>query len=250
MVDIVFSNDSKEAEAFDYEGEDFEAMSLAVKYYAWIVDTIKPHLGSHIVEIGAGAGVFSQFLLDRAKPKTLTLVEPSKRNHNKLKQNIASTKKTKVSTINSYLKGNEKALKDKVDTFVYINVLEHVQDDHEEMKRVADTLQKGGKAIIFVPALRGLYSEFDKSIGHYRRYNKKRLKSLAESAGMEVVTIRYMDMIGIFPWWLSMVIMKNKKLKPGLVRLYDTLSVPFIRTLEGIIEAPVGKNVLLVAKKR
>jgi ubiquinone/menaquinone biosynthesis C-methylase UbiE len=250
LITIVFSNDSKKAEAFDYEGEDFEAMALAVKYYAWIVSTIKPYLGDHIVEVGAGAGVFSEFLCDHAKPKTLTLIEPSKKTHDVLKNKVTSTKQTEVSTINNYLKGNEKKLKDKVDTFVYINVFEHVKDDHKEMQRIADVLQKGGNAIVFVPALKGLYSEFDKSIGHYRRYDKKRLQELAEGAGLEVVNIRYMDMMGILPWWFSMVLMKNKKLKPKLVRLYDTVMVPVVRAFESTIHAPVGKNVLLVAKKR
>lgn len=246
----MFSNDSKKADAFNYEGEDFEAMALAVKYYAWIVSTIKPYLGDHIVEVGAGAGVFSEFLRDQAKPQTLTLIEPSKKTHAALQENIKSTKETKVSTINDYLKGNEKKLKDKVDTFVYINVFEHVKDDHKEMQRVADTLQKGGNAIVFVPALKSLYSEFDKSIGHYRRYDKKRVRELAESAGLEVVAIRYMDMMGVLPWWFSMVLMKNKKLRPKLVKLYDTVMVPIVRAFENTIHAPVGKNVLLVAKKR
>jgi len=250
LITIVFSNDSKKADAFTYEGEDFEAMSLAVKYYAWIVKTIKPYLGDHIVEVGAGAGVFSEFLRDRIQPKSLTLIEPSKKTHAVLQRTILSTKKTKVATINDYLKGNEKKLKDKVDTFVYINVFEHVKDDHQEMQRIADTLQKGGNAVIFVPALKGLYSEFDKSIGHYRRYDKKRLTELAESAGLEVVTTRYMDMMGILPWWFSMVLMKNKKLKPKLVKLYDTVMVPIVRTFESTIHAPIGKNVLLIAKKR
>jgi SAM-dependent methyltransferase len=245
----MFSNDSKKAEVFDYEGGDLEAMSLANKYYKWIVGTIKPFLGEHIVEVGAGVGSFSRLLRD-TEPKTLTLIEPSKKTHAKLKDELRSTKTTEVKTINDYLKGHEKELKDKVDTFVYINVFEHIKDDQAELQRIADTLQKGGHAIVFVPALKGLYSEFDRGIGHYRRYNKERLQKLAEGAGMEVVTTRYMDMLGILPWWFSMVLMKNTKLTPKLVRLYDTLFVPIIRAFETTIHAPVGKNVLLVAKKR
>jgi SAM-dependent methyltransferase len=247
---IVFSSDSKEAEAFTYEGEDLEAMSAAKKYYAWIVHTIKPYLGNHIVEGGAGAGTFSQLLRDVGEPEHLTLIEPSKKTHAILKDRIVSTDKTKVHTINDYLKGNEKRLKGSADTFVYINVFEHIEDDRKELEMISSSLQKGGHAIIFVPALKMLYSEFDRGIGHYRRYNKARLRSLAEKAGMEVVSMRYMDMAGILPWYVNMVLLKNKNLSPSMVRLYDTFFVPVIRAIESIVQAPVGKNVLLVAKKR
>lgn len=246
----MFSNDDKSAETFDYEGEDLEAMSLAQKYYAWIVSTIRPYLGKHIVEVGAGVGSFSRLLRDTAEPKTLTLLEPSKNTHALLQEEIKSTKNTKVVAINDYLKGHEKELKNQTDTFVYINVFEHIKDDGKELMQISEALQKGGHVIIFVPALKGLYSTFDRDIGHYRRYNKQRLRTLAEDAGLEVVTMRYMDMVGILPWWFNMVLMKNKKLTPKMVRLYDTFFVPVIRTFETIIQAPVGKNVLLVARKK
>lgn len=245
----MFSNDKKKASAFDYEGVDLEAMSGADNYYRWIIDTIRPYIGKHVAEVGAGVGSFSK-LIRETKPKSLTLIEPSKKTHELLQKNLQSDKTTQVVTINDYLKGNEDALQGKLDTFVYINVFEHIEDDHAEMKRIGDILKKGGHAIIFVPALKGLYSEFDKSIGHYRRYDKKRLRELSEKAGFDVVDIRYMDMIGMAPWWVSFVMMKRSGLVPSMVKTYDTVAVPVIRALESVVPAPIGKNVLLIAKKR
>lgn len=246
---IVFSNDSHKATAFDYEGGDLEAMSLAQKYYRWIIQTIRPYLGKHIAEVGAGVGSFSR-LLRATEPKTLTLIEPSKKTHEQLSNQLRSTKTTKVITINDYLKGHEAELTDKIDTFVYINVFEHIKDDRAELKRIAGILKSGGHAIIFVPALERLYSKFDKDIGHYRRYSKQRLRELCKAADLEVVSVRYMDMFGILPWWFSMVLLKNTKLTAQRVKLYDTFFVPVIRIFETTIQAPIGKNVLLVAKKR
>lgn len=245
----MFSNDSKKADSFDYEGGDLEAMAQAEKYYKWILQIIQPYLGKDIVETGAGVGSFSK-LLKSTNPKTLTLIEPAKRMHDQLRENVPSTKTTKVTTLNDYLKGSEAKLKGKVDTFVYINVFEHIEDDVAELKRINGILKPGGHAIIFVPALKQLYSEFDKSIGHYRRYDKTSLRKLAEDSDMSVVKMRYMDMPGILPWWLSFVAMKRKGLAPTMVGIYDRFAVPIIRTVENTIEAPVGKNVLLVAKKR
>ncbi len=244
----MFSNDSEKAESFDYEGVDLEAMAAADRYYAWILDVIRPYLGDHIAEVGAGVGSFSK-LLKATEPKTLTVLEPSKKTHAILKKKVQSDGQTAVTHLNDYLKGQEKNLAGKVDTFVYINVFEHIEDDIAELKRIAGILKKGGHVIIFVPALKALYSDFDKSIGHYRRYNKKRLYHISKAAGLEVVQTRYMDMIGMLPWWVSFVLLKRRGLGSSMVKMYDKLVVPFIRTTENIVEAPVGKNVLLIAKK-
>jgi len=246
----MFSSDKKKAAAFDYEGGDLEAMAQAEKYYEWLAATMEPYLGKDIVEVGAGVGSFSK-LLRSTKPATLTLLEPAKRMYDLLVKNVKSNKKTIVKGYSDYLKGvEEKLKKNQPDTFVYINVFEHIEDDVAELKRIKNILQKDGHAIIFVPAMQVLYSEFDKSIGHYRRYDKQMLTELANKAGMDVVKIRYMDMPGMLPWWLSFVLMKRKGLMPKMVKIYDAFCVPIIRAFETVIEPPVGKNVLLVAKKR
>ena len=51
-------------------------MSFASNYRCWIMDLLKPFIGRHIVEVGAGAGAFSALLL-ATKPESLTVLEPS-----------------------------------------------------------------------------------------------------------------------------------------------------------------------------
>lgn len=232
-----------------YQGDDLEAMIGAENYYQWIMAVIKPYLGQSIVEVGAGVGSFSRLLLS-IKPQKLTLIEPSKM-YDALKQNVKSDDRTKVQTLNGYLSSEKAAVKkQRPDTFVYVNVMEHIKDDGAEIKQVADLLSKGGTLVIFVPAFQGLYSEFDKSIDHYRRYTKADLRKLMEEAGLEVTYDRYMDMIGILPWFLSFVMMKRTTLVPTLVKVYDKLCIPIIRLLESVITVPVGKNVLVVGRKK
>jgi FkbM family methyltransferase len=159
----------------EYEGCDLEAMSQAPKYYKWLISVIKPYFGDTIVEIGAGSGSFSKQLL-AAKPKKAIFVEPTKNMFRLLKQNVAhdKSKDTVVKTYNAYLGDITKELKaEKPDTFVYINVFEHIKDDVKELKCIKDLLPSGGHAIIFVPAHQALFSKFDESIGHFRRYSKQ-----------------------------------------------------------------------------
>ena len=51
-----------------------------------------------------------------------------------------------------------------------MNVLEHIEDDKEELNIAVSKLNQGGHLIILVPAHNELYSKFDKEIGHFRRY--------------------------------------------------------------------------------
>jgi SAM-dependent methyltransferase len=44
-----------------------------------------------------------------------------------------------------------------VDTITCINVLEHIEKDVKALKHMKHFLKKGGKVVIFVPALQGIY---------------------------------------------------------------------------------------------
>jgi 2-polyprenyl-3-methyl-5-hydroxy-6-metoxy-1,4-benzoquinol methylase len=50
------------------------------------------------------------------------------------------------------------------------NVLEHIEDDVETLRKIHGMLKPGCNLVIYVPAFMCLYSELDSSIGHYRRY--------------------------------------------------------------------------------
>jgi SAM-dependent methyltransferase len=236
---------------FSYEGKDLETMSGATNYYRWMLGIFQPYLGKKLVEVGAGSGTFSKMLADTTA-SSLTLLEPSDEMFPLLKDQAKQLKKQlPVNVYNDFL-GNVAAdikKKHRPDTVIYINVMEHVEDDAAELKTVYNLLPDGGRLIIFVPALQGLMSDFDKKIGHYRRYSKTGLEQKVRKAGFNVATARYFDFIGIAPWWLKFTLMKSTVMQPGLTKVYDKFVVPVVSKLEGVITPPVGKNVLLVAEK-
>lgn len=234
-----------------YEGCDLEAMSVATNYYDWLIDIIKKYIGKSVVEVGAGSGSFSSKLMKR-KPQKLILVEPAKNMFAHLKQSVKenASPKTKVVLLNDYMSDvKDKIAKQKPDTFIYVNVFEHIEDDVKELQTIKDILPPGGHAIIFVPALKALFSDFDERIGHFRRYDRRMVEELAKKAGMEVIHTRYMDIVGVGSWWVNFKLLKNSKLSPGMIELYDRHFIPFIRAVETRVKMPVGKNVLLIARK-
>ena len=135
------------------------------------------------------------------------------------------------------------------DSIFYINVLEHIEDDIAEVKKMHNALIENGYACVFVPALSWLYSDFDKSIGHFRRYHKDQLIQLFDSNGFEVVTVKHIDMLGILPWYINFVLMK-RMLDQNTTKIYDRFVIPIIRIIDKIAPSPIGKNLLIVAKKK
>lgn len=237
-------------EPITYIGKDLEAMSFTVNYQNWIIEQFQPFIGKHVVEVGAGTGSISALLLDE-KPETLALVEPSEM-FEQLEENISGIETaTEVSFHNSlFLAAAAELTKGKrPDTIVYVNVLEHVEDDQKELEMIFDCLETGGHALIFVPALMALYGQFDRNIGHFRRYSKKELEDKCRSAGFEIVKSKYFDFAGIAPWFVKYRIFRSGSLSVGAVRIYDKLVIPVAKRLEALIPVPLGKNVVMVVRK-
>ena len=234
--------------------EALEAMEYAPKYHQWILDDFSKYIGKNIIEVGSGPGSISKKLIEY-NPEKLFCIEPSKMIFEKLKITIEKIKietkdKIKITPLNNFLSDSADNLqKEDIDTIIYINVLEHIEDDLGELKIMNNTLSDSGHILIFVPALQWIYGTHDKNCGHFRRYYKKDLKQKIEEAGFEVVSIKYFDFLGILPWWFTFRVLKIKYLKNGQSQIYDKLVVPITRFIEKLIPPRAGKNLIVIAKK-
>lgn len=218
-------------------------MSSAKHYRRWIVDAMAPHLGRDVAEVGAGIGSISALLL--AQPiERLTAFEPSDNMYPHLARSLDGN--ARATAIHG-LFGAEQAGRC-YDSVVYINVLEHVEREHEELERARAAIKPGGHLLVFVPALSWLYSNFDREVGHFRRYSRNGLERVVEHAGLEVVHSRYFDIAGVLPWYVYFTLL-GRSMGKGSVSLYDRLVVPPMRRVESVMRPPFGKNVLLVARR-
>lgn len=231
-----------------YVGKDLEAMSFAVNYHRWILDEFRPFLGKKLVEVGAGTGSFSEMLIEE-KPEALALVEPSEM-FEFLQKNISQLEtSTNVNFYNSIFSETADKLSETPDTIIYVNVLEHIEDDAAELQKVYETLETGGHCLIFVPAFMSLYGAFDEKVGHFRRYTKKELEDKMTAAGFKITKSKYFDFAGIFPWYIKYKLFKSDSLNSGAVTAYDKFAVPVTKQFERFLSFPVGKNILLIGKK-
>lgn len=234
----------------EYVGKELEATDFADNYHRWILALMKPFLGKHLVEVGAGRGAFSQLLLETG-PATLSLVEPSAM-FESLQTNLAQRDSaTKIRTFpNTFAEVATKLeTEQSPDSIIYINVLEHIEDDRLELEIIHRTLREKGRVFIFVPALPMLFSEFDKHVGHFRRYQKTELAEKLRAVGFRVLLSRYFDAPGILTWLLKYKLLRSLTMEHRPVYLYDKFIVPIAKSVDSVLPSPLGKNLLFVAEK-
>lgn len=218
-------------------------MRSAANYRRWIVEGLAPYLGKKVAEVGAGIGSITRVILEHPVDH-LVAFEPSS---NMFPQLAAAVRSEPRATAVHGLFGAGQAGQE-FDSVVYINVLEHVERERDELSAAHAALRPGGHLLVFVPALAWLFSSFDREIGHFRRYSRDGLERVVTHAGFEVVESRYFDIAGILPWYVHFTLL-GLGMGRGSVSLYDRLVVPPMRVLEGAVRPPLGKNVLLVGRR-
>jgi SAM-dependent methyltransferase len=229
-----------------YSGRDLEILAKMPRYYAWIVGRFAAVLRGHVVEYGAGSGSVSDLVIPHAD--RLDLVEPSPDLTEMLAAKYAGNACVHVHGL--MLEDHLVHLPEgSVDAFVMVNVLEHVEDDRTAMAQLHRALKPGGHAVIFVPAMKFLMSDLDRLHGHYRRYHRGELVAMAKAAGFEIVTAGYMDVVGVLTWYLVNTLGRRTEFHPEMVRVYDRWIQPVTAFIERIVSPPLGKNVLLVARR-
>lgn len=226
--------------------EELAALSESGRFQAWIADTLLPHLGQRVLEVGAGEGAVATRLADAGRH--VTAIEPAANVFPRLVERTASNPRVTARCVTSQQLLDEQLVP--FDSAVYVSVLEHILDDVDELRTAAQLVKPGGTVAVFVPAMPSLYGSLDFKSGHYRRYDRSLLVSVIESAGLRVEHIAYMDILGVLPYLVMYRLLDVQRLDSGSSALYDRVIVPVSRRLERLLGAPVrGKNLVAVARR-
>ena len=164
--------------------ERFDNANFHIRY---CLSFIKKYIKGDILEIGAGCGSFTRNYIKTDFPN-ITLTELDKKNIQDLNQKFKNFKNVKVlnTTINK--------INSKYDTILYLHVLEHIKNDQDEIREATKRLKKGGHLLIMVPAHQKIYSNLDRAVGHYRRYERKFFKE--KLTNLKRVKLFSLDIIG------------------------------------------------------
>lgn len=231
---------------FQYSGAELELFEKALNWKAYITSQFKDHVSGKVLEVGTGIGAFIPWVINPSVEKW-TCMEPDAGFGKILKNKYADEiTKGKIEIKTGYMKDVPET--EKFDTILYLDVLEHIQDDRLELALAYNKLNPGGKIVVLAPALQFLYNEFDKAIGHYRRYSYGTLKELTP-ADSKLLHIKYFDSAGFVlslgnKWFL-------KQSQPNLkqIMFWDKAVVPISKVVDRMTINAFGKNIIAIWEK-
>ncbi len=157
-----------------------------------------------VLDVGAGSGVFSRQLLDHDIAKSSICVDS---NYKEEHEELHNGKKVK------FVKSIDKTTQNLI---LMMDVLEHVEDDVALIKQYSDSMPKGGKILITVPAFQFMWSGNDVFLDRFRRYTIKQIEKSIKDAGLKPVKSRYF-FASLFPVVAIIRLIKNTLLNRGKI---------------------------------
>lgn len=231
---------------YTYEGSELDLFADAKVWKRNLRAQLDPFLGPEVLEVGAGFGGTTRFLCsgDHAR---WTCLEPDPALASRLSSSIEEGSlprccETKIGTTADLAGGP------RYDSILYIDVVEHIEHDAEELARAAGLLKPGGFLAVLSPAHQWLFTPFDQAIGHYRRYSKKSLAALAPPDTTRV-RLRYLDSVGLLASLGNRYVLRSAMPNPKQIAFWDSYLVRASKLVDPILSYRLGKSVLGVWRR-
>ena len=223
----------------NYDGFELDTFDAAKKFRNYQIYYLKSYIKDPFLEVGAGQGGLTN--LYKKFTKDITLIEPDKKLFQLLRKKFRKKNiKIKNQTIDK--------IKFKYQTIIYFDVLEHIKSDLKEVKIASKKLKKNGNLIFNVPAHQLFYNEFDKAVGHFKRYNKKDFKDIEKKTDLKIEKLIYYDSIGL----LFLILNKVFKLKETNLKnkiYFWNMLIPLSKIIDKLTLNKFGKSLLCVFTK-
>jgi SAM-dependent methyltransferase len=222
-----------------------DALAQTPRFNSWMADTVRPYVGSMVLEIGAGIGNLSQFLCPRRKSYVATDLDEE--HLGRLHVRFQNRPNIRLQQCDLSNPRDFEKVGARVDTVVCLNVLEHIADDAVGLRNIASALAPGGRAIILVPQDQSIYGTLDEVLGHFRRYSESELRLKMEAAGFEVERVLYFNRITRPGWFFNGRILKRTHFSRFQLWIFDRM-VWLWRRLDRILPWP-SVSIIAIGKK-
>lgn len=232
--------------SFHYIGAELEIFAAAANWKTYVADTIAGFVSGRVLEVGAGIGANAGFLHNESICEW-TCLEPDTDLVGQIEERLKNGDLPQsCRVVNGSIASFDDAAR--FDTILYIDVLEHIADDRDELAHAARLLSPEGRLVVLAPAHQFLFSPFDAAIGHYRRYNRSMLRALTP-AGCCVETTMMLDSAGLFASLANRVLLSEPLPSKRQIAIWDRLLVPISRVLDRATAHRFGKTVIAVWRK-
>ena len=230
----------------EYTLWDQQLMSAATRYFRWQSQLVRKEIGQRVVEVGCGIGNFTSTLTDREIVSCTDSEEACVYRH---RLRFSGFPNIQVCVLDVVDPAFRQLWVLRPDSVVCVNVLEHIQDDHEAMRNMQSILQPGGIVAVLVPAFPALYGPIDHNLRHCRRYTQRRLLELAGAAGLRTKKMTYFNLVGFAGWWVNANILARAEHSETQIRIFDRYVVPIQSRIEGLVTPPFGQSIFAVFEK-
>ena len=229
-------------------GLELALFTHATNWKAYIKSEIANYIKGHVLEVGAGIGGITNILYS-GREKSWICLEPNTDLFNRLAKSLNNSP-FKINGFPKAIHGNiyQPAFDHQFDTILYIDVLEHIENDRLEIKKAFHKLNKGGVFIVFAPAHQWLFSPYDDKVGHFRRYHQKRLFAISP-ADTKLLRVRYLDCFGCLASLGNKVLLRTSIPTKNQIVLWDRLMVPLSRIFDNVFGHKIGKSIYIVWQK-
>ena len=230
------------ASAYAYIGGELELFEGATNWKRYLASQVKPFLGARVAEVAAGIGANTPLLCSHAAewlclepdPLLAACIERRRARGDLCPQcRIVSAKLADLPSQANF------------DTILYIDVIEHIEDDRAEVAEAAARLRHRGYLVILSPAHQWLFTPFDAAIGHYRRYTRETLADL-NPPGLRPLLFKYLDSVGMLASAANRFFLRTAHPTRAQVQFWDRLMVPISRWTDPLTDFSVGKSNLVV----
>lgn len=221
----------------DYVGEELELFEAAVHWKRYWSSRFAEYVKGEVLDVGAGFGANTPYLVNASVTSYLA-IEPDSRlcrsfGKRKSEGRIPSICELEQCTV-SQLQGRQ------FDSILYIDVLEHIERDREQMSEAFHLLRPGGALCVLCPAHQFLFSPFDQAVGHFRRYDKA---SFAQLLPTRPTRLEYLDSVGLVASMANRLFLRQSYPSQSQVLLWDRTFVRASRWLDPLLRRSIGKSI-------
>ncbi|MBI4579611.1 MAG: class I SAM-dependent methyltransferase [Planctomycetes bacterium] len=226
---------------YAYPGQELELFARAVNWKRYLRSRVGRFITGSVLEVGAGLGTTTRMLC-QVRPRSWTCLEPDDHLACELREML---QRDPVDLPVRVIPGTIACLaeNDRFDTIVYVDVLEHIRLDAEELQQASRHLSPGGCLLVVAPAHQSLFSPFDAAIGHFRRYDHHGLVALTP-AGLRVESLFYLDSIGYLASFANRWFLNRNMPTLGQIMVWDRVFVRASRLCDRLFGYRVGKTVV------
>lgn len=221
LIDDIYAED-------EYGSGILADLQDARRFNKWMADTLRPHVGDRVLEIGSGIGTLtSQFI-----PRDLYLATDINPHYlHYLGAYSIGKPYLHVAKVDAGRPEDFANFAGLLDTVLIINVLEHVPDPQTALRNIFDALAPGGRIVVLVPQHPQLYNTLDEVLEHRERYTTTLLRSSLQEAGFRVDELFDFNRTSVPGWFFNGRLLRRKKFSRVQLKILE-LMMPLVRRLD------------------